>query len=90
VAEISVESLGGDDYRVTVAEGTTSTSHLVTVPPDTITRLGRGAAAQALVRASFRFLLAREPKESILRRFDLTVIERYFPDYPDRIAEYLA
>jgi len=34
-----------------------------------------------LVRASFDFLLAREPKESILKAFDLAVIKRYFPDY---------
>ena len=32
-----------------------------------------------LVRASFAFLLEREPSESILREFDLTVIGRYFP-----------
>ena len=35
--------------------------------------------------ASFRFLLAREPKESILSRFELPVIERYFPEYPEEI-----
>ena len=28
-----------------------------------------------------RFLLAREPKESILKTFDLSVIKRYFPEY---------
>ena len=27
------------------------------------------------------FLLEREPKESILRSFDLTVISRYFAEY---------
>ena len=32
------------------------------------------------------FLLERESKESILRRFELPAIERYFPDYPTRIA----
>jgi len=35
----------------------------------------------ALVRASFEFLLEREPAASILPRFDLTVIERYFPEW---------
>ena len=34
-----------------------------------------------LVRHSFAFLLEREPKTSILRRFDLTVIGRYFPEW---------
>ena len=39
-----------------------------------------------LVRRSFAFLLEREPKESILRSFDLPVIGRYFPDYERTIA----
>jgi hypothetical protein len=38
------------------------------------------------VEASFWFLLEREPKESILRRFDLAVIEQYFPDYAAAIG----
>lgn len=39
-----------------------------------------------LVEASFAFLLEREPKESILREFDLTVIGRYFPEYEQEIG----
>jgi len=34
-----------------------------------------------LVARSFDFLLEREPPGSILNRFDLSVIQRYFPDY---------
>ena len=34
-----------------------------------------------LVERSFAFLLEREPRESILRSFDLSVIGRYFPDW---------
>jgi hypothetical protein len=37
------------------------------------------------VRRSFGFLLAREPKESILRSFGLSVIGRYFPEYEREI-----
>ena len=47
------------------------------------------ADVEHLVRATFDFLLEREPKESILRRFDLSVVRRYFPDYPDEIARRL-
>ena len=47
-------------------------------------------AAQSLVRASFEFLLAREPKESILRQFELPVIERYFQEYPRVIRAMVA
>ena len=51
-----------------------------------------GAAAsgaadpEALVRAAFDFLLTREPRESILRRFELPVIGRYFPEWEEEVA----
>jgi hypothetical protein len=35
------------------------------------------------------FLLKREPKESILRSFDLTVISRYFPEYEREMTRRL-
>ena len=46
-------------------------------------------AIERLVERTFEFLLEREPKESILRRFDLGVVERYFPDYPALIDRRL-
>ena len=58
------------------------TSHEVSVSSADLTRLAPGASdPHDLVRRSFDFLLEREPKESILRRFDLQVIGRYFPEY---------
>ena len=36
---------------------------------------------EELVRRSFEFLLEREPKEAILRQFNLQDIEKYFPEY---------
>ncbi len=41
--------------------------------------------AEELVRRSFEFLLEREPKEAILRQFNLREIEKYFPEYPGGI-----
>jgi hypothetical protein len=47
-----------------------------------LARLAPGAdSPEDLVGRSFAFLLVREPKESILRRFDLIEIGRYFPEY---------
>ena len=40
--------------------------------------------------ASFAFLLEREPRESILRQFELPVIERYFPGYEAQIRRRMA
>jgi hypothetical protein len=74
----------GDGWRcqVEIREGDTATSHDVAVTPGDLARLDPGASdPQDLVRRSFAFLLEREPKESILRAFELTVIGRYFPDW---------
>ena len=59
-----------------------ATTHEVAVASADLARLAPGAAdPEDLVRRSFAFLLEREPKESILRRFDLPLIGRYFPEY---------
>ena len=42
-----------------------------------------------LVRASFEFLLEREPATAILRVFGLDVISQYFPGYPAEIRARL-
>ncbi len=78
----------GDSYRVTVTDSGSST-HLVSVAPSDLERLAGGGSVEALIEASFRFLLDREPKESIMGRFDLSVISRYFPEYESTIADYL-
>jgi hypothetical protein len=39
------------------------------------------------LQASFEFLLEREPASSILSRFALPVIERYFPEYPRVVGD---
>jgi hypothetical protein len=63
------------------------TIHEVVVSLADLERLAPGAPdPEDLVRRSFAFLLAREPGESILRRFDLTVIGRYFPEYEREIT----
>ena len=69
-------------FFVTVDEGTSSTTHVVTVWPSDVERYAPGIDPEDLIEASFEFLLQREAKESILRTFELPVIERYFPDYP--------
>jgi hypothetical protein len=89
MAVITVTRASDTVYRVTVEEGGTSTVHDVTVSADDVPRYAPGAAPERLVEASFEFLLEREPKESIMRRFALPVIERYFPEYGRVIREML-
>ena len=86
MATIHVTHRSGSVYDVTVDDGRGSTQHEVTVWPSDVERYAPGATPEELLEASFEFLLEREPKEAILRRFELPVIERYFPEYRTRIA----
>ena len=86
-AVISIESSGGSSYRVVVEQGRNTTTHEVTVTPEDVARYAPGATPERLLEASFEFLLEREPASSILSRFALPVIERYFPEYPRVIRQ---
>ena len=85
--DVACEPIGkGWSCRVDVVEGGSSTIHRVTVATADLERLDPDAKdPRDLVRRSFTFLLEREPKESILREFDLTVIGRYFPDWEHQL-----
>lgn len=61
------------------------TSHTVLVQGTTLDELAPDATPESLVAASFAFLLEREPATSILSRFELREIARYFPEFPDEI-----
>ena len=93
MTEITVEDISGDGgglvFSVTVSEGGGSSEHRVMLGREYYERLTQGRATpRELVEKSFMFLLEREPKESILGSFDLSVIERYFPEYPEKIGKY--
>jgi hypothetical protein len=76
---ITVEALGADRYRVRIGA---RTEHEVTAQPAALARIARpGEPAEAAIERAFAFLLEREPPESILRRFDLETIARYFPEF---------
>ena len=79
------------DFEVVVREGGGETRHHVTMSRETCHRLTGGKhTPERCVQAAFRFLLDREPKESILGSFDLTVISRYFPEFDREIPRYLS
>ena len=73
-------------FDVVVREGDPSTEHAVTLSESDLERLGGGRTPEAFVRDCFAFLLEREPKESILRSFDVSVIGGYFPEFEREIA----
>ncbi|MGH7564120.1 MAG: hypothetical protein ACREK5_06830 [Gemmatimonadota bacterium] len=89
MAEVQVTPEGDDVYRVRVRDADGSSEHRVTATAEQVERFGAGAEPATLIEESFRFLLEREPKESILGRFELPVIARYFPEYPEEIRRRL-
>ena len=89
MADIDVDEVK-NSCRVTVREGSSQTTHQVGVPEDLYQKLTQGKISKAeCVRTAFRFLLDRESKESILSKFDLPVISRYFPEFEREFSKYL-
>ena len=91
---ITVECRRADDgWRCDVRTGddVDATQHAVTVMAATLANLApEDGDPVRLVTESFRFLLEREPRESILRTFELPVIGRYFPDWEEQVRTRLA
>jgi len=88
---VDVRATGPHQYGVVVTQGGGTTHHDVAVPASLIDGLDLpGLDEERLVRESFAFLLEREPATSIMRKFDLDVISRYFPEYLDVIRARLA
>jgi hypothetical protein len=86
---IVVTASGSDTYAVKV-EAQTVTNHRVTASPGYLNELGVGALpASRVIDEAFRFLMERESNTSILARFDLREIERYFPEFSAEIAQRL-
>ena len=78
------------EFGVTVRDDDGATHHQVTMARKTYEKLGGGVhTPEHVLEASFRFLLEREPKESILGRFDVSVIARYFPEFERELLRYL-
>ena len=75
---------------VTLGDDPGATTHEVQVDREVLDDLAPGAPPEELVRASFAFLLEREPRESIMRSFELPIIGRFFGDYPNEIRRRLA
>jgi hypothetical protein len=84
---IDVTEKNQGSFHVTVTAGST-TEHVVTVDAAYAQQLTSGQISTIdLVRQSFEFLVERESNKSIMRRFDLTIINRYFPQYEQLISQ---
>jgi len=79
---IQIKQLAENQFEVTVTDST-ETSHIVDFTEDYYQSLTGGKIDKSqLIKQSFEFLLEREPNTMIMRKFNLKVIETYFPEYP--------
>lgn len=79
-------------FKVEVEDDRSSdgTIHHVTMSEAAFKRLTTGYnTPENVVAAAFRFLLDREPKETILAKFDVMDIARYFPEFERELPDYL-
>jgi hypothetical protein len=80
----------GWGFHVRVTDAAGQTEHQVTLSRADHQRLaGESATPKVLVEKAFEFLLSREPKDAILRQFDLGVVIRYFPDFEAELKRRL-
>ena len=79
----------GWQCSVTVGDDPDATTHDVSVDRATLDDMAPGVSPEELVRVSFEFLLEREPRQSIMRSFELPIIGRFFGDYRDEMERRL-
>ena len=81
---------GGWTCTVRVGDDPAATEHAVTLEREALVGLApTSTTPEELLVASFRFLLERESRESIMRSFELPIITRFFGDYEAEVARRL-
>jgi len=84
---ITVNKQDENTFQVTIDEDNSKSTHTVTVDDKYHKKLTGGVIPKEdLIKKSFEFLLEREPKESIMSKFDLKVINKFFPEYESYIS----
>ncbi len=85
---IEVLKITNEIFQVTVIKDS-RTIHKVTLSDKFYKDLSDSKVSKTeLIKKSFEFLLERESNQSILKEFNLKVIEGFFPDYPTLIKNY--
>ena len=77
-----------DKFEITV-KADQLTKHFVTVTDQILLNLTNNKISkEELLNFSFNFLLEREANTSILSKFDIIVISKYFPEYISKLENY--
>ena len=86
---ITIESINQNSFKVTVNKEST-TEHLVLLNDNFYQSITNGKITKKdLIIKSIEFLLLRESNQSILKEFNLEVINQYFPEYNNEIKKII-
>ena len=86
---ISVESIDSNSFSVSVTKDSV-TEHIVLLNDRFHQDVTNNKLSKTeLITRSFEFLLKRESNQSILKKFNLEVINQYFPEYIDEIKKII-
>ena len=85
--ELLITELSKDKFEITV-KADQLTKHIVSVSDQMLLKLTNNKTSkEELLNFSFNFLLEREPNTSILSKFDIIVISKYFPEYTNKVRD---
>ena len=85
--ELLITELSKDKFEITV-NADRITKHVVSVTDQMLLNLTNNKISkEELLNFSFNFLLEREPNTSILSKFDIIVISKYFPEYTNKVRD---
>ena len=85
--ELLITELSKDKFEITV-NADQLTKHVVSVTDQMLLNLTNNKISkEELLNFSFNFLLEREPNTSILSKFDIIVISKYFPEYTNKVRD---
>ena len=86
--ELLITELSKDKFEITV-KADQLTKHIVSVTDQMLLKLTNNKTSkEELLNFSFNFLLERELNTSILSKFDIIVISKYFPEYISKVENY--
>ena len=86
--ELLITELSKDKFEITV-NADQIIKHVVSVTDQILLNLTKNKISkEELLNFSFNFLLEREPNTSILSKFDIILISKYFPEYISKVENY--
>ena len=70
-------------FNIIIEDEKGKTQHSVSMSKDFYKSLDLDIEPWKIINETFRFLLVKEPKESILKEFDITIVSYYFPEFKE-------